>query len=73
MQHVWILGLCFVAFFLWRWYYWRTMPRKKKLERRILREAKHIRRMAEDIEARERELAIVKRAVAQLIHRYRRE
>lgn len=73
MQHVWILGLFFGAFFIWRWYYWRTMPVKKKLEKQILREAKRVRKMAQDIEARERELAIVKRAVAQLIHRYRRE
>lgn len=73
MQHVWILSLFIVALFMGRWYYWQKLPKKEKLKKQILKEAKRIRRMMEDIEEKERKVAIIKRGVAQLIHQYRRE
>lgn len=73
MLHVWVcLGLL-IFFWVGRWYYRWILPPKKKLAQQILKKAQRVRHLMEDLEDKERNIAYLKRDIAQMIHQYRRK
>lgn len=72
MQHVWIFVLAILLILFWRWQTWWRLSSDEKLRKQILQESKRVSRILDQIEEKEKELAIARRRVVHLLHRYRR-
>lgn len=73
MEYGIIISLVFLYFILSTDTRLYRLLKHEYFYRKILREARYIRRVKKEIEEKERKVAIVKKAIVQSIHHYRDE